>query len=80
MPELQAKLHSLTYGQDLTAPWQRCHLVWVSPISVEDKDPRNPMNWIRNNAGAQKYKVVFICAHHSGEPGHEPAAVETILI
>jgi hypothetical protein len=56
------------------------NLVWVSPISVEDKDPRNPMNWIRNNAGVQKYKVVFICAHHSGEPGHEPAAVETILI
>lgn len=76
LPELQEKLQSLTYRQDrslaalslLTAKqFNDCPtLVRVSPISVEDKDLTNPMNWIRN-ARLQKYKVAFICAHLGNE-------------
>ncbi|KAI2503234.1 serine/threonine kinase [Fragilaria crotonensis] len=46
------------------------NLVWMTPISVEKNDLRNPKNWF-----TQKYSVVFICAH-SGEPGHEPFEIE----
>ncbi len=77
-------LQSLTNAQDrslaalsyLTAKqFKECpNLVWVSPVSVEDTDLRNPMYWIRNTV-RQKYEVVFICAH-SGERGHEPFEIE----
>jgi serine/threonine protein kinase len=50
------------------------NLVWVTPISVEKKDWRNPKHWIRN-ASKQTYKVVFVCAR-SGEPGHEPFEID----
>ena len=55
--------------------FQKCpNLVWLTPISVDKKDLRNPKKWIRN-AVRQKFSVVFICAH-SGEPGHEPFEIE----
>jgi serine/threonine protein kinase len=46
------------------------NLVWVTPISVEEKFLRNPKKWF-----TQKYSVVFICAH-SHEPGHAPFEID----
>lgn len=47
---------------------------WMTPISVEKKDWRNPKKWIKKTV-TQNYSVVFVCAH-SRERGHDPFEID----